>query len=68
MSNNFVDLVERLETSVGIEAHESVIIYHVSMWDVSNMEKALDAEKSGTLRRFPRLAFKPILQSSDTTY
>ena len=24
---------------MGIEAHESVIIYHVSVWDVSNMEK-----------------------------
>lgn len=34
-------------TNVGIEAHESVIIYHVSMWDVSNMEKALDAESQG---------------------
>ena len=30
----------RTEANLGIEAHESVTIYHVSVWDVSNMEKA----------------------------
>lgn len=29
----------RTETNVGIEAHKSLIIYHVSKWDGSNMEK-----------------------------
>lgn len=30
----------RTETIVGIQAHESIIIYHVSKWDGSNREKA----------------------------
>lgn len=31
----------RTETNVGIEAHksQSIVIYHVSKWDGSNMEK-----------------------------
>ena len=30
----------RTETNVGIQAHESIIIYHVSEWGRSNRERA----------------------------
>lgn len=57
MSNNFVDLVEEPKQTWELRLMKvlSFIMSACGMFPI--WKKLLDAEKSGTLRRFPRLAF-----------